>query len=114
VKLAVAGAFHTRLMSSAVPKLEAALAATEFRAPKIPVISNVDAQPHSDPEVIKAILSQQVRTLTSPHSIGKLFKSLFQCILGLASTSIQLMIYFVNDSNHCFSEELGEKTFSRT
>ena len=62
VRLAVAGAFHTRLMSSAVPKLEAALASTEFRAPKIPVISNVDALPHSDPEVIKAVLSQQVRT----------------------------------------------------
>ncbi|KAH7429164.1 hypothetical protein KP509_09G033400 [Ceratopteris richardii] len=63
VRLAVAGAFHTRLMASAVPKLEEALSATTFNIPKIPVISNVDAKPHSDPSVIKAILSQQV---TSP------------------------------------------------
>lgn len=63
VRLAVAGAFHTSFMSSAVPKLEAALAATEFKVPRIPVISNVDAQPHSDPQMIKDILSRQV---TSP------------------------------------------------
>lgn len=58
--MAVAGAFHTRLMGSAVPKLEAALAATEFKVPRIPVISNVDAEPHSDPAVLKSILSRQV------------------------------------------------------
>lgn len=63
VRLAVAGAFHTHFMASAVPKLEAALAATEFKVPRIPVISNVDAQPHSDPDIIKNILSRQV---TSP------------------------------------------------
>ncbi|MCO5592017.1 hypothetical protein L7F22_046011 [Adiantum nelumboides] len=63
VRLAVAGAFHTHLMGSAVPKLEAALAATTFKVPRIPVISNVDAKPHSDPSVLKTILSQQV---TSP------------------------------------------------
>lgn len=28
--------------------------------PRIPVVSNVDATPHSDPEVIKAILVKQV------------------------------------------------------
>ena len=32
-------------------------------APRIPVLSNVDAEPHSDPETIKAILAKQV---TSP------------------------------------------------
>jgi acyl transferase domain-containing protein len=60
VRLAVAGAFHTRFMSPAVSKLEAALAATEIKAPRIPVISNVDGQPHSDPETIKQILAKQV------------------------------------------------------
>uniref|UniRef100_A0A7I4FCZ7 Malonyl-CoA:ACP transacylase (MAT) domain-containing protein n=1 Tax=Physcomitrium patens TaxID=3218 RepID=A0A7I4FCZ7_PHYPA len=63
VRLAVAGAFHTRFMSPAVQKLEAALADTEIRTPRIPVISNVDAAPHSDPATIKRILAQQV---TSP------------------------------------------------
>ncbi|KAJ4840476.1 hypothetical protein Tsubulata_000388 [Turnera subulata] len=63
VRLAVAGAFHTRFMEPAVSRLEAALAATEIRSPRIPVISNVDAQPHADPATIKKILARQV---TSP------------------------------------------------
>ncbi|CAM8952617.1 unnamed protein product [Rhodiola kirilowii] len=63
VRLAVAGAFHTRFMEPAVSRLEAALAATNIRTPRIPVISNVDAQPHSDPESIKKILARQA---TSP------------------------------------------------
>ncbi|KAM3313857.1 hypothetical protein ACQJBY_033017 [Aegilops geniculata] len=63
VRLAVAGAFHTTFMQPAVSRLESALAATEIKSPRIPVISNVDAQPHSDPDTIKKILAQQV---TSP------------------------------------------------
>ncbi|KAJ0083786.1 hypothetical protein Patl1_31003 [Pistacia atlantica] len=60
VRLAVAGAFHTGFMEPAVSRLEAALAATQIRSPRIPVISNVDAQPHADPETIKKILARQV------------------------------------------------------
>uniref|UniRef100_A0A5B7BC27 Putative malonyl-CoA:ACP transacylase n=1 Tax=Davidia involucrata TaxID=16924 RepID=A0A5B7BC27_DAVIN len=63
VRLAVAGAFHTSFMEPAVSRLEAALAATEIRTPRIPVISNVDAEPHADPDTIKKILARQV---TSP------------------------------------------------
>ncbi|KAJ4753873.1 Malonyl CoA-acyl carrier protein transacylase [Rhynchospora pubera] len=63
VRLAVAGAFHTSFMEPAVSRLEAALATTQIRTPRIPVISNVDAQPHSDPDTIKKILARQV---TSP------------------------------------------------
>lgn len=63
VRLAVAGAFHTSFMDPAVSRLEAALAATQIRTPRIPVISNVDAQPHADSETIKKILARQV---TSP------------------------------------------------
>ncbi|XP_042512457.1 malonyl CoA-acyl carrier protein transacylase isoform X2 [Macadamia integrifolia] len=63
VRLAVAGAFHTSFMEPAVSRLEAALAATEVKIPRIPVISNVDAQPHADPDTIKKILARQV---TSP------------------------------------------------
>ncbi|KAG2327578.1 hypothetical protein Bca4012_036589 [Brassica carinata] len=63
VRLAVAGAFHTSFMEPAVSRLEVALAATEIRSPRIPVISNVDAQPHADPDTIKKILARQV---TSP------------------------------------------------
>ncbi|CAM6018266.1 unnamed protein product [Sphagnum balticum] len=63
VRLAVAGAFHTHFMGPAVEKLEDALAITDLKTPRIPVISNVDAEPHSDPVTIKKILAQQV---TSP------------------------------------------------
>jgi len=60
VPLEVAGAFHTVLMQPAVEKLGAALAAAAFRAPRIPVVSNVDAQPHTDPAEIRALLARQV------------------------------------------------------
>lgn len=60
MRLAVAGAFHTGFMEPAVSRLEAALAATQINTPRMPVISNVDAQPHADPEVIKKILARQV------------------------------------------------------
>ncbi|XP_057954255.1 uncharacterized protein LOC131148523 [Malania oleifera] len=63
VRLAVAGAFHTSFMEPAVSRLEAALATTKIQAPRIPVISNVDANPHADPDTIKKILARQV---TSP------------------------------------------------
>lgn len=62
VKLAVAGAFHTDFMQPAVEKLRGALASTNISTPRIPVISNVDAQPHSDPDTIRDILARQVPT----------------------------------------------------
>lgn len=60
VRLAVAGAFHTHYMAPAVPKLESILAETTIHVPRVPVISNVDAMPHSDPDTIRAILGKQV------------------------------------------------------
>ena len=60
VTLGVAGAFHTNLMQPAVAELAAALARTPIHAPRIPVVSNVDAQPHTDPEEIRRLLARQV------------------------------------------------------
>jgi [acyl-carrier-protein] S-malonyltransferase len=60
IPLAVAGAFHTPLMQSAVDRLAAALAELKIKAPRIPVVSNVDARPHDDPEEIGALLVRQV------------------------------------------------------
>lgn len=60
VKLAVAGAFHTDFMAPAVASLEEVLAGIEIKKPRIPVISNVDAAPHSDPDAIKSLLAKQV------------------------------------------------------
>jgi len=63
VRLVVAGAFHTDFMAPAVDALSEALKETEVLSPRIPVVSNVDAQPHADPAVIKDLLAKQV---TSP------------------------------------------------
>ncbi|WDI42856.1 ACP S-malonyltransferase [Bremerella sp. P1] len=60
IPLAVAGAFHTEIMRPAVDKLTAALANVTLKSPKIPVISNVDAQPHDNVEEIRSLLQQQV------------------------------------------------------
>ena len=60
IPLAVAGAFHTPIMQPVVARLSAALAEVEIRQPRIPIISNVDAQPHTDPDEIQALLVRQV------------------------------------------------------
>lgn len=60
IPLAVAGAFHTPIMQPAVERLAAALANVPLSRPRIPVISNVDAQPHDDPEEIRKLLVRQV------------------------------------------------------
>ena len=60
VPLSVAGAFHTPLMEDAVEKLAAALAEVPLKQPRIPVISNVDARQHNDPEEIRDLLIKQV------------------------------------------------------
>ncbi len=60
IPLAVAGAFHTPLMASACERLERKLAMAPLGAPRMPVISNVDAASHSDPQEIKSILVRQV------------------------------------------------------
>jgi [acyl-carrier-protein] S-malonyltransferase len=60
VRLAVAGAFHTELMKPADEKLAAALAGVGMQAPRIPVWSNVDAKPHTDPGEIRSLLVRQV------------------------------------------------------
>ena len=58
--LSVAGAYHSRLMASAQPKLRAVLNAITFQAPRVPVVSNVTAFPHASPPEIIDLLVQQV------------------------------------------------------
>ena len=59
-RLAVAGAFHTTLMKPADDRLAEALSKVTITAPRIPVWSNVDAKPHTDPAEIRALLVKQV------------------------------------------------------
>jgi [acyl-carrier-protein] S-malonyltransferase len=60
IPLAVAGAFHTSIMQPGVDRLAAALENVRFTRPRIPVVSNVDAQAHDDPQEIRRLLVQQV------------------------------------------------------
>jgi [acyl-carrier-protein] S-malonyltransferase len=60
IRLAVAGAFHTDLMKPADQTLADALAGVTLQTPRMPVWSNVDAQPHSDPGEIRRLLVRQV------------------------------------------------------
>lgn len=60
VPLSVAGAFHTTIMQPADQKLAEALAGVALQTPRIPVVSNVDAVTHTDPEEIRQLLIRQV------------------------------------------------------
>lgn len=60
IPLAVAGAFHTGIMEPADARLAEALAGIEIKKPEIPVVSNVDAAIHDDPDDIREILVRQV------------------------------------------------------
>ena len=60
IPLAVAGAFHTSLMKPADERLAEALAGVTINPPRVPVVSNVDAAPHTDPAEIRDLLVRQV------------------------------------------------------
>ena len=63
LRLPVGGAFHSPLMEDARAELEQAIAEVEFHTPVCPIYQNVDAQPQTDSEKIKANLIAQ---LTAP------------------------------------------------
>jgi len=58
--LPVAGAYHSKLMASAQPRLAGALSTIAILPPKVPVIANVTAQPHGAPPEIHQRLVDQV------------------------------------------------------
>jgi [acyl-carrier-protein] S-malonyltransferase len=60
IRLPVAGAFHTSIMRPADEALAAALSTVKIQQPRLPVWSNVDARPHTDPEEIRQLLVRQV------------------------------------------------------
>jgi [acyl-carrier-protein] S-malonyltransferase len=60
VRLKVAGAFHSPLAQSALPRVRAAIAGLEFRAPTVPVIPNVSGRPAATPQEIRDLLSRQL------------------------------------------------------
>lgn len=71
--LKVGGAFHSPLMEPARIELANAINQTAFSAPLCPVYQNVNAQPVTDPETIKANLIAQ---LTSPVRWTQIMKNM--------------------------------------
>ncbi|ANQ50130.1 ACP S-malonyltransferase [Flammeovirga sp. MY04] len=61
--LPVGGAFHSPLMEPAREELQKAIEGTTLNTPKCPIYQNVNAQPQTEPEVIKENLIAQ---LTAP------------------------------------------------
>lgn len=93
VKLAVAGAFHTEFMKPAVESLQKVLEGVEIKKPRIPVISNVDAKPHSDPDMIKTILATQVTSPvlwenTMELMLSREFEKAYECGPGKVTAGI--------------------------
>lgn len=60
IRLAVAGAFHTPVMQTAVERLNAALAGVALKKPQVPVWANVTARAYVDADEIRATLARQV------------------------------------------------------
>jgi [acyl-carrier-protein] S-malonyltransferase len=60
VALAVSAPFHCALMQPAADKLAAELGQVEIAAPKVPVVSNVEAAPNQDPARVRELLTRQV------------------------------------------------------
>jgi [acyl-carrier-protein] S-malonyltransferase len=59
VLLPVSAPFHSSLMAPAAARLREVLAAMSFRAPRIPVVHNVDAATRDDADAIKEALVRQ-------------------------------------------------------
>lgn len=60
LKLNVGGAFHSPLMESARVELQAAIEATDILSPRCPIYQNIDAQPQTEPAIIKQNLIAQL------------------------------------------------------
>ena len=62
VRLPVSGAFHSPLMADVAEVLADALETETWNEPSVGVMSNVTGEPESDPERIRALLAEQVRS----------------------------------------------------
>ncbi|HSK94444.1 MAG TPA: ACP S-malonyltransferase [Candidatus Angelobacter sp.] len=62
LRLPVSGAFHSPLMAPVAEALADAFEAEDWRDPRVPVVSNVTAQPETDAGRIRSLLAEQVRS----------------------------------------------------
>ncbi len=79
--LAVGGAFHTPFMGPAQDRVRKAVATTELRDPDLPVVANVDAEPHVDgadwTELLGRQLCSPVRWRQSLYVLDELGATMF-------------------------------------
>jgi [acyl-carrier-protein] S-malonyltransferase len=68
VRLKVAGAFHSKLMEPALPRVRAAVAKLGFGRPRFPIIPNASGRPTDQPSALRDLLS---RHLVSPVRWGR-------------------------------------------
>ena len=59
-RLEVSNAFHSPLFSEAAEQWRARVMALRFRAPDVPVVTNVSGEPTRDPEVLREHVSRQL------------------------------------------------------
>jgi [acyl-carrier-protein] S-malonyltransferase len=60
IRLSVAGAFHTAIMEPAVTRLAAAIAKTNFKDLRVPIVANVDASQHTAASEVTGLLARQM------------------------------------------------------
>ncbi|MBI5799695.1 MAG: ACP S-malonyltransferase [Verrucomicrobia bacterium] len=82
--LPVAGAYHSRLMASAQPKLREAFAGVALSAPSVPVIANVTAQRHGAPAaIVDTVVAQVTGSVRWEESVRHLLAQGFTCFIEL-------------------------------
>jgi [acyl-carrier-protein] S-malonyltransferase len=82
IALQVAGAYHSPLMASAQPKLQAELAKIKISALQVPVISNVTAQPHGA-DIAARLVEQVCSSVLWENSIRYLLSQGFERFIEL-------------------------------
>jgi [acyl-carrier-protein] S-malonyltransferase len=95
--LPVAGAYHSPLMASAQPKLQAELAKVNLTTPSVAVISNVTGAPHEGVESIRNRLLEQVTSSvrweqSMRYLLGQGFRQFIELGPGAALTGFMKRI----------------------
>lgn len=73
IPLNVAGAYHSVLMKPAGEALGAELERAALTSPRVPVISNVTAEPHADASIRRLLVEQVSATVRWRESMARIF-----------------------------------------
>jgi [acyl-carrier-protein] S-malonyltransferase len=87
IPLQVAGAYHSPLMASAQPKLQAELVKIKISTPAVPVISNVTAKPH-DTNISQRLVEQVCSSVLWEYSMRYLLSRGFTRFIELGPGTV--------------------------